>query len=46
MGLHAIVVDKRVVDIEQEDNIGRTGHRIHPILEPIGALRENWRAPG
>src|SRR5262245_19001838 len=28
MGLHAIVVDERVVDIEQEDNIGRFGHRI------------------
>ena len=28
MGLHAIVVDERVVDIKQEDHIGCTGHRI------------------
>ena len=28
MGLHSIVIDERVVDVEQEDNIGRIGHRI------------------
>jgi hypothetical protein len=32
MGLHAIVIDERVVDVEQEDNIGRIGHRIPPYF--------------
>jgi hypothetical protein len=28
MSLHAIVVDERVIDIEQEQDSGRFGHRI------------------
>ena len=28
MGLHAVVIDERVVDVEQKDNIRRFGHRI------------------
>ena len=28
IGLHAVVVDERVVDVEQEDNTGRSGHCI------------------
>ena len=32
MDLHAIVVDERVVDVEQEDDIGRFGHRVPPCF--------------
>jgi hypothetical protein len=28
IGLHAVVVDQRVVDVEQEDDTGRLGHCI------------------
>jgi hypothetical protein len=38
MGLHTIIVDERVVDVEQEDNIGRFGHRIqHFVSDVIGS---------
>jgi hypothetical protein len=32
MGLHAIIVDESVIDVEQEDNGGRPGHRTSACL--------------
>src|SRR6516162_3333385 len=40
MGLHAIIVDKRVVDVEQEDDFGRFAHRIpQPTFDGVGFPR-------
>jgi hypothetical protein len=43
MSLHAIVVDERVIDIEQEQDSGRFGHRILSV--PLSAAAPRALTP-
>jgi hypothetical protein len=45
MGLHAVVVDERVIDVEQKDNLRRFGHRIPTFFERARFPKGNRETP-